>query len=324
MDSVISIVGATATGKTALALDLAQHFLSEKKVERVDLISVDSRQVYRELSITSGADVPDDFALFETSDFSYPVFKHINLPIFLHGVSIISVTDEWSLSHFQQFAQEVVEKSQSQNGLSILVGGTGLYHRWWQVSEPAIQVPPNQELRQDIEQLAVPELQQLLQQQAPQVWEQLNNSDRYNPVRLVRKLELAEAGVIDESLDNEHTRENSQPVIGLYLPDEAQQRAIQDRVTKRWNASLIEVREVLENKDAREQALRTLGVPHIKQFLANELTADEAQQLWAQHEWQYAKRQRTWWKQNKNVNWFDVSARSWQDSLFTWLQKNVY
>ena len=125
MKKIIYIIKATASGKTSFALDVAKKILdnnlSKSLIEKlgldidnnylgVDLISVDSRQVYKGLEILSGADVSEDFEEANTrADYRY--FKHKNLNIFLHGVSIIDLQEEWSVAHFKDFATKVILNS---------------------------------------------------------------------------------------------------------------------------------------------------------------------------------------------------------------------
>ena len=101
-NQIISIVGATATGKTALALKVAEDLLANKKAQRVFLLSADSRQVYKGLENLTGADVPENFSLISDQNFSYDCFANSKKNIFLLGVSIVDVNEAWSVAHFKK------------------------------------------------------------------------------------------------------------------------------------------------------------------------------------------------------------------------------
>ncbi len=201
--TIYAVVGPTASGKTERALELVEELLRDRRwkiedgrdVVGVNLISVDSRQVYQGLEITTGADVPVEFKFFRNTNFPYSFFKHKTKSINLHGVSIIDVTDEWSVSHFLAMATQIIGWSVKHNWAVILVGGTGLYHRqlqWLLEGKELVDVPPNKEIREKAEKMSVRQLQDWLRRLDESRLADMNRSDRNNPRRLVRAIEIAE------------------------------------------------------------------------------------------------------------------------------------
>lgn len=354
MHKIISIVGPTATGKTALALQKAQEWLELGQVKGVNLISADSRQVFRGLEVVTGADIPAGFEVVSETKLktkgmaglSYrPIYKDSSRQIFLHGVKMIDVGSDWSLAHFVRFAREIAYWSIKNNYAVIMVGGTGLYHQhlWRHLNlaghsklpqKTAIFVGPNLEVRKQAETMALSGLQSWLKQIDEKRFLQMNQSDRQNPRRLVRAIEIAlTTPVTSELVDKSQPGRtevdqppvtNRKPVrVGQEKPDKlhliepigtgdidfevikllpASLDDLKPKITARVKARLQagavnEVKALLEQKlDPKSQVMTTLGVPEISQFLAGVISEEELIHLWTLHELQYAKRQITWFK----------------------------
>src|SRR5258708_7607692 len=145
MRQLISIVGSTAKGKTDFAFQVAQNLT--EKFSSVEIISADSRQVYKGMEIGTGVDLP------------------ATLPSGVHffGTSLIKPNEEWSVAHFRNYAQQILELSWKKNARPILVGGTGLYHRQVLSHDSQLMVKPNEHVRKEAEQKNVTELQSWLQ-----------------------------------------------------------------------------------------------------------------------------------------------------------------
>ncbi|HEX7017325.1 MAG TPA: tRNA (adenosine(37)-N6)-dimethylallyltransferase MiaA [Patescibacteria group bacterium] len=297
MLKILSIVGPTATGKTSFALWLAEKLVTDQRVAGVDLISADSRQVYQELPIISGADIPMDL---------HPKIK-------IYGVAIIGVEDDWSVAHFRQFALPLIEKSLAEGRLPIIVGGTGLYHRHLFNPELDDQPGPDLQLRKELADKSVVELQTVLGQLSPSRLEAMNDSDRHNPRRLVRAIEQAR-----HDGDRPTTNIDTIPVdfeqltIGLTDTLENIEQKIKLRVEERWQQGAIEeVKNLKEKAISDFPALTSTGVKEILQYLDGQLTEEQTKTAWALREFQYAKRQLTWWKKEPEIHWYDVSEKGW-------------
>lgn len=356
---VVSVVGPTASGKSQRALEIAREAIVDGQVAGVDLISVDSRQVYQGLEILTGADVPVGFEkrqlsvnLWAKNDSLTAVRTRqtvggINLlyggsnmrssferffaqysnyyaneddSIRLFGVSMIQPSDEWSVAHFQQYARVILVDSWLSNRLPILVGGTGLYHREICRQDKKLHVPPNEEVRKKAEGMSVEELQEWLKKVDSQRLAKMNESDRGNPRRLVRAIEvgigrpsinrvLNKKGfeIADQIWNDDIFTQHDLPInwsrmkakiIFVSADLDLIKEKIEKRVKERFEkGSIDEVRWLLSLKlSPTLSVLTTLGVPEITKFLQGEISAKECQKLWSLHEYQYAKRQLTWWK----------------------------
>lgn len=157
MKKILVICGPTATGKTALGALLARRLGGE-------LISADSRQVYRGMDLTTGKD-------------------RVDVPTWLYDV--VDPDEEFSVSHWATLAREAVADIHNRGKLPIVVGGTGLYIQALLHPFETMNVPPDKNLREKLQMLSVHELQEMVQRG------NMNNSDWNNPRRLIRKIETA-------------------------------------------------------------------------------------------------------------------------------------
>lgn len=301
--NIISIVGITGSGKTDFALQAAAQLIAEQKFEHVALISADSRQVYQGLEIISGADIPAQFEYQQVKQrfLLYPYFLSPEKTISLHGVSIVPPSTAWSLGHFKELVQSVQQAYQDSRTAFLVVGGTGLYHRWLYQPDNWYSVPPNPELRAAVQSASVADLQQQLQAESQAWFAALNHSDAHNPRRLIRAIERAQAGLTPEAW-----QQQSHEVQWIGLQDQAEEREsrIQRRVEARLAAGAVAEVQALQqrNVDPALPAWSTLGVPQILQHLAGELSQEELIENWMRAELGYCKRQLTWFAREP-ISW---------------------
>lgn len=307
---VVAIVGLTATGKTKVAQRII-HELCKQVPDRYTsyaILSADSRQVYKGLEITTGADVPAQAQLTKSPDLPYPFFTqtlecgHI---IEWHGSSIIPPTQSWSVAEFRTMALAVLSAAQQRKQLVFVIGGTGLYHQSLSdqdLTEMAIK--PNQMIRSKAETLSLLELQQWLQEINPLIYEQLNSSDRMNPRRLVRHIEKT----VDAPTKNtqQQTHFFQLHTFGTqYESFEQIEDNIAQRVRDRIQQGALQEVGMLDFAQLDQQARTTLGLREIYGFLESQYDLAALEQIWTLHEKQYAKRQLTWWKKRPEVTWFN-------------------
>jgi len=327
---LLSIVGSTATGKTDLALWLCQQL--EGKYTGFDLISADSRQVYKGLEIISGTDIPAGFE--NKGDF----FEKAQVQ--LHGISMLSASAEWSVAQFQDFAQKIVAESWARGRLPIIVGGTGLYHQQLWQSDPQLHVTPNLEVREKAQDLSVVELQAWLRQVSVEAMATMNHSDSLNPRRLVRKIELELARKVELAPENaalgkkDSEFENvaaltrlvtSNPavdehMVGLSADLAVLEEKIRTRIENRLQQGALSELErlVADYPDSRLPIYSSTGVKPLLAVLNGELELEQAKELWFLQERSYAKRQITWWKKRTDVKWFSVADADWQQQVLEW------
>jgi tRNA dimethylallyltransferase len=163
MKKVLIICGPTATGKTTLAARLAKKFKGE-------LISADSRQVYKGMDIVTGKDKPQG--------------------VIIHGLDLVKPDQEFSAAHFVKVASTLINQISKRKKLAIIVGGTGLYLDSLINPPQTLTIKPNWSLRKKLEQKSIHYLQQQLKKLNPSKWRQMNHSDRLNPRRLIRAIEV--------------------------------------------------------------------------------------------------------------------------------------
>ena len=269
MKKILIICGPTATGKTGLAISLAKKF-------RGELVSADSRQVYKGLDALTGKDRSDE------------------IPILLYDV--VAPTEKFSVAHFVRLARNTIEDIGNRGTLPIVVGGTGLYLRALTRPIETIAIPPDWALRRRLETVSLDELQTLVD---PHRLERMNDSDKRNPRRLIRVIEIAKS----EKTSSQHTPAYDTLWIGLTAPLPILKDRIETRIRSRFNQAVREVRNDLPS---------ILGVDSLLAFTRGEVVKDEALRKWEQAEYQYAKRQMTWFRKEKAIHWFDVQHADYQ------------
>lgn len=318
-DSLIQIIGPTGVGKTSFAFQKVAELLSNG-FAGVDVVSVDSRQVYQGLEVLTGADVPAAWLVQTQPDLPYPFFVAPDKRIRLHGISIVKPDFLWSVTEFVTFARAIIRTSSELGRAVMLVGGTGLYHRALLSQADTFQVPPNDEIRVAAAAMNVSQLQDWLSEENPKKLAAMNESDRANKRRLIRQIEVAEfeqSGATFVSPKSADDPDWTQVKTETYLLSRSLaqlQRGITQRVKQRFAGGAVSEVEQLEKLGLSDTApvWTTLGIPEIKQFLTSKLSAAECQQLWALHEFQYAKRQLTWWRKYapQDFHLVDVSGDS--------------
>ncbi len=290
---MIIITGQTATGKTKLAYQLAKKHHGE-------LINFDSRQVYKHLDIITGKTI-------------FPDIK-------THLLDIVDPKEQFSSFDFISLARPLITKLVKKRITPILVGGTYLYlkHLLYGIDT---QIPADWGLRDKLNKKTVLELQKILHKINPQVFEKLNQSDRNNPHRLIRKIEItlchSRAGG-NLSLLDPRIREDDNNVshffrldkthkfIGLRFKDkEKLRKAIEKRVEQRIkNGAFQEVKHLIKNGyKFNDPGLNTIGYKQLIQYFSGMISKDKAIQQWILKEVQYAKRQLTFMKKDKNIKW---------------------
>lgn len=289
------ITGFTATGKTKLALELAQEF-------KLQIISADSRQIFQELDIGTGKYSPtqqiqiqDNFVLID------------NVRVF--GLNLIRPDQSYSAAQFQSYMQRLFCESNFPD--SIMVGGTGQYIDGFLNPPNTYFVPPHPQLRAQLSRLEkqltqsvyTALLQSLLCALEPQKYHQLNSSDAQNPRRLQRAIEVYLQPKSD--LEPFHSLKHI-PIIGLRAPLTWLEERISDRVDEMYTRGLkTEFEAILKLYGPTIPALQTIGY---QEWLAQpELTDVQILAHIKLHTRQYAKRQFTYLKRFPQIKWFDVS-----------------
>lgn len=297
MQKTIYIVGPTAVGKTQLALQIA------KKIN-ADIISADSVQVYKGLDIISGKDLPQNYKL------ENGYYSCIGLPS-IYLLDVVEPTDTFTIHDYYTLASKHVQYSHNQGKTPIIVGGTGLYIEAL-LNGIEKTSKPDLKLRKKLSNLSVSDLQKML---SPDELENLNESDRMNPRRLVRAIEKSKSPLRTE--DYRLPASSSNLVIGLSCEREDLKKRIDGRVDERLkNGALDEAANLfLSYKNLNEQVKNANGYKQLFSYLKKEITLEEAIYRWKISEYRHAKNQMTWFRKYGNVEWYDVGKEKTKEEI---------
>ena len=289
MTKLIVICGATATGKSGLALSLAQRL-------NTVILSADSRQVYREFDI--GTAKPN-------------VIEQKSVPHYL--IDICEPTEIMTLADYQEQAQALIASLGVETLL--LVGGTGLYIRSIVQGMKIPRVAPQPELRWQLESLGQIQLYQILRQVDAIAAQKIHANDL---VRTLRALEVYYTTGIPIS---EQQGENppNYPILQICLDSDAEHLdvRIRNRTEQMIADGLVgEVEYLCQKYGTDLSLLNTLGYQEIKQYLTGELSLEEAKELIVLHTRQFAKRQRTWFRQSPNLEYVDMNNPDLLESVW--------
>ncbi len=319
----LSIVGPTSSGKTKASLLLAETILKNKDFKKVVIINTDSKQVFKNLEIINGADIPDDFV--KHKDF----FKHKNLNIYLYGISIIKPNQTWSLAHSLKFARKILKQELQEDSIIFLVGGTGLYHSHVLKKEQDIFVKPDFAFRKQALNMSVNKLQNELASLNISKLESMNNSDKNNKVRLIRAIEIEKAKKQEkiQTLKDLNFLDTYKHIwFGLTVPLDILKIKILKRVKKRLN-QLEDIYKQIKNldleKDFSLQAKMTIGLSIVYDIKNKKINKFQALNIWAKKEFDYAKRQYTFFNKNKNIIWFDGTNPQISSIMYTVLKQKM-
>lgn len=278
MKPVIIICGPTATGKSALAVEIA-------KLANGEIISADSRQVYKGLDIGSAK-------ITQTEMEGVP---H-------HLIDVVDPGTVFTVADFQKIAQEKIADIHTRGKIPILCGGTGMYIDAVIYNTTFPEVTANPELRKKLEELSPSELFEILQNLDP---DRANEIDSKNPVRLIRAIEIAtELGNVPKMKQGNSPYETL--FIGLELPKETLQERIIARIKNRIPALFDEIRK-LHDSGVSYKRLHSFGLEYRygSEYIQGNITLDEFIEFLSTKTWQFAKRQTNWFKRNPEIKWFN-------------------
>lgn len=284
MYNSLVLLGPTACGKTAVAVQLASLLDGE-------IISADSRQVYRGLDIGSGKDL-NEFTLAEVDGSVKTVPYHL--------IDVVSLPEEYNVYSFQRDAYEAFSLIQSHNKLPVIVGGTGMYVDALIRGYDLVQVPTNHQLRQELAGKSMEELTEILKSLRNGVLH--NHTDTEERHRLLRAIEIAlysqEQGKNPQK-ENMNRPHISPVIFGTTFPREELRKRIKLRLRSRLKEGMIEEVQSIHDKGISWEQLERLGLEYrfISLFLQNKIATE--QELFNQlfiAIGQFAKRQETWFR----------------------------
>jgi tRNA dimethylallyltransferase len=291
MQKLLVICGPTATGKTSLGIYLANKFNGE-------IVSADSRQVYKNMDIGTG--------------------KAWGGNIKIWGYDLVSPKDDFSVSKYLKFAQKTILDIERRGKLPILVGGTGLYIKGVVDGIPTINIPQNKKLRKNLEKMDSVQLYEHLSQIDSVRAGSMNSSDKKNPRRLVRAIEVAMWTLDNSDKSLSQHKENLDALfIGLTTSPEFLEERINKRVDERIDKGFEEeVKKLIDSGvDWDDQSMMSLGYRQWRDFAGGAVDKEAALSEWKKEERKYAKRQMVWWKRDGRIKWFDIKEPEYQKKV---------
>jgi tRNA dimethylallyltransferase len=290
---ILVILGPTAVGKSSIAVEVAKRFNGE-------IISADSRQVYIGLDIGTGKITKE-----EMNDVPH------------HLLDVSRPSEVFDISNYKKLAEEKIEDILSRGKLPIIVGGTGFYIQSIVDGLILPEVPPNKKLREELEKKSIEELLKQLEKLDPDRASSVNQSSKRH---LIRALEIINTlGKVPE-LIKKPKYDTLQ--IGLDLEDKELKKRIHDRLIERINAGMISEGKRLEKEIGLERMIQLgLEYKYLALQLNEVLQEKEMREKLEKAIWQYAKRQRTWFKRDKKIHWFEPNQL---DSILKLIQKFLF
>jgi tRNA dimethylallyltransferase len=287
-NKVLVILGPTASGKTSLGVHLADKYKGE-------IVSADSRQVYKGMDIGTAKDLKE-----------YQVGRK-KIPY--HLIDVVSPKTEFNLAKYQKLAFKAIENILKKDKLPIIVGGTGLYLQALVDNYQLSDTKPDLKKRKELEALDKEQLFLRLEKLKSDFAHKLNNSDRNNPRRLVRYLEILET-------ETSIIRKNKSPyqflILGLDWPDEALRERIVKRIIDRLDhQDMIGEVERLHSEGVSWKRLISFGLEYkfISYYLTKKLSYEEMITKLSDASYRFAKKQKTWFKrwqkQGREIVWVD-------------------
>lgn len=275
-------MGPTASGKSSLAIQIAKTINGE-------IISADSRLVYKGFDIGTAKPTAAEREGIEH-----------------HLIDVVEPEVDYSVANFSDDAKIAIKEIQAKGKMPIVVGGTGLYFRILLEDFNPPRVEPDYELREELEKLDTEKLHQMLRELDSVSAEKIHFN---NKVKIIRALEVC------KKLDKPHSEAagKKEPEfdviwIGLNPSDRALlYDRINQRVDEMLDMGLIEETKSLLQKHGRiPNFVNTIGYQEILKYLDGEISLEDAAFEIKQNTRRYAKRQLTWFRRNKNINWFEV------------------
>jgi len=277
-NKLIVILGSTASGKSDLAVKLAKKFKGE-------IISADSRQVYKEINIGTAKVTKKEMS---------------GIPHYM--INIVKPNKDFTLAQFQKKSLKIIKDIQKRNKLPFLAGGTGLYIQSIVDNLKIPETKPNKKLRNKLEKLTN---QELINKLKKLDFKALKIIDLKNKRRLIRALEIC---LLTKKLFSKQ-RKKDKPIfnilqIGLKLDTKNLEQKISQRTEKMIKNGLIEEnKKLLKKYGSKPYSMSGIGYKEIISYLNNKITLKQAEELIKIHTRQYAKRQMTWFKRDKRIEW---------------------
>lgn len=289
VSGLIVVCGPTASGKSSLALRLAQRL-------QTVIISADSRQVYREFTIGTAKPTARELA---------------QVPHYL--IDVCEPTDVLTLAEYQHQAQTVINTAATP---PLLVGGTGLYIKAITKGLKIPRVPPHPELRSQFQSFDQPYRYRLLQHLDSDAAQKIHPNDATRTIRALEVFYVTGLPISQQQGENPPTY----PIVQIGLDCDRLDHRIQTRTTAMIEQGLVAEVETLCQRYGEElPLLNTLGYAEVCALLRGEFAPTELGDRISLHTRQFAKRQRTWFRAYPEIHWFDADHPDLFEQVWQWL-----
>ncbi len=324
---VLVVCGPTGVGKTSLALRLAKKFGGE-------IISADSRQVYKWMDIGTGKDL-EKFSNFphfvplggtsrgkqiSSKEFAIGYYLMEGIPVWLYDV--VKPDYRFSVADYINCGHKVIKNIWKRGKLPIIVGGTGFYIRGLIDGIETMGIEPDWELRKKLSNYPIIKLSNCLKKLDLEKWKKLNESDIKNPRRLIRAIEIAmkelPQGRPALTWRGRRSIKMDTLLIGLRASYEFLYQRIDKRVDERIKKGVEkEISNLLKRDYNWHNSIMgaTIGYREWQLCFEKKEPKDSVIQRWKFAEHNYARRQMTWFRKNKEIYWFDIANKNWQNEL---------
>lgn len=285
---VIVIVGPTASGKTATSIKVAQKLNGE-------IISADSMQIYKDMNIGTAKPTKEEMA----------GIKH-------YMIDVVSPEENFNVAKYKEMAEKAIEEILSKNKLPIIVGGTGLYVDTLVNGIEFVDVKEDIAYRNEMLEKAQKEGNAVLHEELAKIdKEAAEKIDMNNVRRVIRALEIYKiTGKTKTELDEESKKDTKYDykIYGIEWEREELYKRIEKRVDLMLEEGLIdEVKNVTSKYNISKTALQGLGYKEVVEFLNNNISYDEMVEKLKMETRRYAKRQLTWFRRNKKIEWYNIN-----------------
>jgi len=288
---IICIVGPTASGKSDLAIEVAKVFNGE-------IISADSRQVYKGMDIGSNK-VP--ITKKEDGLYSENIQHHL--------INVANPKEQFTVIDFKKLAQKAIKKIKERNHLPIIAGGTGFYIDALVYDLNIPEVAPHPEIRKRLGKKSKEKLYKKLKKKDPKRAEEIHPN---NKQRIVRALEIIE--VTGKPVPkNDYSKSPYNPLfIGLKINRNNLKKRLKKRLIKRLDKGLSEEIKTLHKNGVSWKRLESFGLEYrySAQYLQDKISKEEMIERIVTESYQYATRQMTWFKRNKSIHWIKYQEKN--------------
>ena len=292
--TVVAIVGPTGSGKTSLAIQLASILPQKFGFSSAEIISCDSRQIYEEMDIATAKPT-----------------KAETLKVPHHLIDFVSpLTKDFSVAVYVDMAQKKIDALLNENKLPLIVGGTGLYFKSLLGEFDIPKVPPNFELREELNKNTNEELHKILTDKDPVLAQKIHQN---NKNKIIRALEVIEMLKVPMS---EVQKKKKSPYNTIWIGLNSKKRDfLYEKINNRCenmlkDGLLEELKNLLKKYGEIDLIKATIGYSEFLPYLSGKISYEDAVDKFKQHTRNYAKRQLSWFRADKNINWFFIDEMS--------------